>query len=200
MWRIEVREKSGVFDALGESVHKNILDLGFKAVTDVKVIQVYMLEGSAGESDMQTIGAQLLADCVTQEFSCAQGPAPHYDHSDSGRHIVEIAYHPGVMDPVEESTLKGIRDLGIMEVTAVRTARQYHIYGRISDDDIQVIVDKALANKLIQHVVAEDSGETMSQAHAPDTRVEVVSVDLLQADDARLLKVSEKGQLFLNLD
>ena len=32
MWRIEVKDKPGIFDALGESVHRNILDLGFNSV------------------------------------------------------------------------------------------------------------------------------------------------------------------------
>ena len=40
----------------------------------------------------------------------------------SNQRQVLIAYNPGVMDPVEESTLKGIKDLGIDKVRSVRTA------------------------------------------------------------------------------
>ena len=135
VWRIEVREKIGVFDAIGGSIHKNILDLGFISVKDVGISLVYTIEGSLSEDDVKKIGEQLLADRVMQDFSFSEGSAPHYDHFNSDEHIVEIAYNPGVMDPVEASTLKGIKDLGIAGAVSVRTAKQYHIKGKLSEDE-----------------------------------------------------------------
>lgn len=199
MWRIEVKEKSGLFDALGESVHKSILDLGIEAVRKVEVVQVYTLEGDLSEEDARRIGADLLTDRVSQEFTCRRGAA-RFDHSDPARHIVEIAYNPGVMDPVEESTLKGIRDLSVSQCRAVRTARQYHLYGMAAPEQIELIVDKVLANKLIQHVVREGREEHVPIAQAKGGKVEVLRVDLAGADDCRLQEISEKGQLFLNID
>jgi len=201
MWRIEIREKDGVFDALGESVRKSIRDLGLKQVDDVRVVQVYTLEGALTDDEVSRIAQQLLCDPVTQEYSCAQESAPHYNHSDSNEHIVEIAYNPGVMDPVEASTIKGIRDLGVSGVRAVRTARQYHLQGALTAEDIRLIVDKVLANKLIQHLVQEDVQQGFPQTgSAQDGEPVVTVVDILDADDARLIELSEQGQLFLNLN
>ncbi|MEW5894564.1 MAG: phosphoribosylformylglycinamidine synthase subunit PurL [Candidatus Omnitrophota bacterium] len=199
MWRIEVKEKPGIFDAVGESVHKNILDLGFQHVEEVALVLVYTLEGDISEKDVYRIGSELLSDRVSQNFSFVQGSAPHFDHSSRNEHIVEIAYNPGVMDPVEESVLKGIRDMGIGGVTAVRTARQYQIKGKISEEEAQVIVDKVLSNKLIQHLVQENIGDKSVKIRNSDKDVSVVVVDLLNADDSQLIKISEKGQLFLNI-
>ena len=49
-YRIEVREKKGFYDALGESVKKDIFDLGYKGkVREVKTVQVYLIEGGLEE-------------------------------------------------------------------------------------------------------------------------------------------------------
>jgi phosphoribosylformylglycinamidine synthase II len=200
MWRIEVKDKPGVFDAFGESVRKSILDLGMKTVERVYVVSVYTIEGRLREAEIRTIGARLLADPVTQDFACVQGPAPHDEHSNPGEHVVEIAYNPGVMDPVEESTLKGIRDLGINGAEAVHTAKQYHMKGRLSAGDVQLIVDKVLANKLIQHLVRADTGEPFKKPGSRQGEVRVLEVEVLGADDTALTEISAKGQLFLNLE
>jgi len=56
LWRVEVREKEGYYDALGESVKKDIADLGFKnRVKEVNAVQVYLLEGRISESDIKFI-------------------------------------------------------------------------------------------------------------------------------------------------
>lgn len=200
MWRIEVKDKTGVFDALGESVRKSILDLGLKTIDSVSVTLVYTIDGRLNAQDIQMIGKKLLTDPVTQEFSWSQGAVPHYNHSNPHEHIIEIAYNPGVMDPVEESTLKGIRDLGIDGAVSVRTAKQYHIKGNLSSGDVQLIVDKVLANKLIQHLVEENGQERFIKPRAVKGDVHVIRVDIVDADDHALMEISAKGQLFLNLN
>src|SRR3989338_9948850 len=70
-------------------------------------------------------------------------------------HSVEIAYNPGVMDPVEASTVKAIRDLGIAGIRAVRTAKQYLFWGKPSKAQVAAITSRVLMNKLIQHAVVK---------------------------------------------
>jgi len=200
-WRVEVREKSDVFDALGESVHKSILDLRLDHVQKVHVIQVYIFEGDLGQREVEKIAAELLTDNVSQEYSITEGQYPVFDHSNSKHLTIEIAFNPGVMDPVEASTLKGVRDLGVQGVKAVHTAKQYHLYGPVTSQERQLIVDKVLANKLIQHEVRETAQPHKAQAaSAVPQAVKVITVDILAADEKRLLEISQKGQLFLNLN
>ncbi len=51
IWRLAINEKDGMFDALGESVHRDILDLGLDQVRAVAVTQVYRIEGEVSAAD-----------------------------------------------------------------------------------------------------------------------------------------------------
>ncbi|MDD5561022.1 MAG: phosphoribosylformylglycinamidine synthase subunit PurL [Candidatus Omnitrophica bacterium] len=210
-YKIEVVDKPGIFDAIGQGVRKDILDLGINSVKEVKFIQCYILEGNLTENQAITICRELLTDKVAQEYRIvsSSGKAPlkanHPALSDRPvrasalQHIVEIAYNPGVMDPVEASVLKGIRDLGILGAESVKTAKKYILYGKLSASQLKTISEKLLYNKLIQHIV----GPSLPQGdikHQPGYYFNLVTVELLKATDARLLEISKKGQLFLNLD
>ncbi len=197
-WRVEVREKPDVFDALGESVHKSILDLRLTHVQKVCVSHIYIFEGDLSREHIEKIAALLLADPVSQQYSIVEGKYPAFDHSDPKQHAIEIAFNPGVMDPVEESTRKGTRDLGIEGVRAIHTARQYLLYGLITAQERQLIVDKVLANKLIQHEVRETADSEKTQKASFKKDVSILTVDILAADEAKLIEISQKGQLFLN--
>ena len=60
-WRIEVREKDGFYDAVGESVKKDIIDLGFRnSIKKVIFVYVYLLEGNINESEIKKICEDLL--------------------------------------------------------------------------------------------------------------------------------------------
>jgi phosphoribosylformylglycinamidine synthase len=196
-YKIEVVDKPGIFDAVGQGVRKDILDLGINSVKEVKFIQVYTLEGNLSENQVVKICDELLTDKVVQDYAIKTSePAGAPGHK---QFIIEVAYNPGVMDPVEASVLKGIQDLGILGVESVKTAKKYILYGKLSTSQIKTISEKLLYNKLIQHVVNPDAIQADTQ-HLPGYRFNLITVDLLNATDAGLLEISKKGQLFLNLD
>jgi len=199
LWRVEVRDKAGVFDAAGEGLKKDILDLGIDTVKGVKVSQVFSLEGSISSGQIQTIAQKLLVDPITQDFSVTtvKNSLIKLPGFLSGTKVIEVAYNPGVMDPVEESTLKGIRDLGINSVKTVRTAKRFLIKGRLSPKEINIINDKLLCNKIIQHVVEE--GSFLSSSAEINYQFKLATVAILNADDEKLKDISREGQLFLNL-
>ena len=149
IWRVEVREKDKFFDAVGAAVKKDIQDIGFgRRVSEAKAIQVYLLEGELEERHIKKICEYLLIDPVTQRYSYGTDRS-----SEKGYKIVEVAYNPGVMDPVEESAKKAIMDLGITGIRSVRTAKKYLIKGSLSHREILSIAEKLLYNKVIQHIV-----------------------------------------------
>ena len=201
VWRVEIKEKEGVFDAFGEGAFKDILALGLSSVKDVRVTSVYVIDADMTAEQADLISRELLVDPITQEYqyspsSSAALPKPQGDH----HNIVEIAYRSGVMDPVEESTLKGIRDLGIKGVRSVRTAKQYHLFGKLTSREMGLIVDKVLANKLIQYVVGQEKVVLPAPSQGGNGRkIDVMIVDLVKANDRQLLQLSRQGQLFLNL-
>jgi len=192
IWKIEIKDKPGIFDATGAGVKKDISDLGIKGVKDVSFEQVYILETDLAQSQIKRICEELLVDPVTQEYSIQNA-----DFSPTAKDIfiIEVAYNPGVMDPWEESVKKGIKDLGIKEEVNVRTAKEYQIKGKLTKKQIDLICDKILVNKVIQHAVKKETHAYVAQ----DYKFELITVDLLNADDAKLIEISKTGQLYLNL-
>jgi phosphoribosylformylglycinamidine synthase II len=197
IWRIEVKQKQGFLDPQGRSIARDIADLGAGEPSEVKIVCVYLLEGDISRDQIKRIGDELLIDPIVEEYSFdLKLPLQSANH-----HVVEIAYNPGVMDPVEASTIKGIRDLGITSIKAVRTARQYHIYGKFTGKQIAAITSRVLMNKLIQHVVIDPSHvpATLSIQAPAITKFDVLIVDLLSANEKKLGEISKSGQLYLNV-
>ena len=151
-YKIEIADKAGIFDAVGEGILKDILDLGINSVKKVKFIQVYTIEGDISDIQIEKICKELLTDSISQEYVVGGSEAGNAQLE--GQFIIEVAYNPGVMDPVEDSTLKGIRDLGIESALSIKTAKKYIIHGKLKPPELKTISDKLLYNKLIQHIVS----------------------------------------------
>jgi phosphoribosylformylglycinamidine synthase len=109
-----------------------------------------------------------------------------------------VAYNPGVMDPVEESTRKAIKDMGIYGVRSIKTERKYFIEGRIREKEFKTICEKLLYNRVIQHIV-RTQGHKDTRTQRSEYKFKLITVNILGADDKRLIKISKDGQLFLNL-
>ncbi len=202
-WRIEIKFKKGVFDPIGESVQKFIVDLGITTVTHVDVVYVYTLNGQLTEDQVEIICKELLSDSITQQYSFRSSQSPAVQINQKNQHIIEIAYNPGVMDPVEQSTIKGIKDLGFSQIKSVGTAKKYLIQGELSSRKIDLIVDKVLSNKLIQHQVGETAysqEKIQLEIKIEDCSLKIANVDVIGAGDSKLKKISKEGQLFLNLE
>jgi len=204
IWRIELRDKPGIFDAIGEGIKKDILDLNIKGVTHVEFISVYILSGNLKKTQVETIAQKLLVDPIAQTYSINK-PLQANSRNCEQSHIVEVAYNPGVMDPVEESTRKGILDLGIKGVTSVKTAKRFIIEGRLTSRQLKYISEKLLYNKVIQHVVPLHARGVISRSGSEEAiagaqyNFKIVEVDILNADNHNLMEISRKGQLYLNL-
>jgi len=193
LFRIEVSVKASFPDPEGDRLEMDIRDIGITTVKQAGVSDVYLLEGELDEAEVTKIGQELLADPVVEGFSWGKGSLSRVEGGDA--HVIEVAYNPGVTDPVEESVGKAIRDLGIATVTSVKTARKYSLRGDLSEETLQSVCDKLLVNSLIQHVVTKREAVAL-----PSTTYKFVltTVDLLNLDDDSLMGVS-KDRLWLNL-
>ncbi|MFQ6041185.1 MAG: phosphoribosylformylglycinamidine synthase subunit PurS [Candidatus Poribacteria bacterium] len=63
-WVVEVNFKSGVTDAVGDSVMKGIRDLGISGVESVRTGQKYIITGNLTEEQIKIISRRLLANDV----------------------------------------------------------------------------------------------------------------------------------------
>jgi phosphoribosylformylglycinamidine synthase II len=189
--RVEVSVKPSLPDPRGEALKADIRDLGIGTVRQIRVSDVYLLEGNLSRKELETICRQLLADPVVEDYSIGEAPPTPPD-----AHAIEVAYNPGVMDPVEESVSKGIRDLGVTTVTSVKTAKRYYLSGRLSAGDIELISSKLLVNSVIQHVVT--GGEKAALPPASYS-FSLKKVELLNLDDGGLTRLGRE-KLELNLE
>ncbi|MBI4335182.1 MAG: phosphoribosylformylglycinamidine synthase subunit PurS, partial [Candidatus Omnitrophica bacterium] len=222
IWRVEIKNKKGIFDAVGEGIKKDILDLNIKGVEAVNVMDVYVLEGKITASEIKHICENLLADPITQEYkydgsdtpspsasakaSADRQPSPQRGEGDTRGEqvsVVEVCYRPGVMDPVEESTKKGVRDMGVRGINSVKTAKKYLIKGALSQPQVSLIAEKLLYNKVIQHICdarREKADLKIEKGEVAPYKFRLVTVDMLDYDDEALIRLSRRGQLFLNLN
>jgi len=190
--KIEIGARQSLTDITGIQIKKDIENFHISTITEVKRFEVFYLLGELTDPEIIKICEELLVDQITQIYSVNQP----LETETADIWNVEITYNPGVMDPVEESTLKGVRDMGIKAVTRVKTAKKYHIKGTLTAAEKQLIIEKILSNKLIQHVV-EPSEEIFARSSA--YQFKLIKIDLLNATDNELERISREGQLFLNL-
>jgi len=193
MQRIEVRNKPGIFDAIGESTKKDIMDIGIDRIESVSFIQAYSLLGDLDRKTLENIAKELLCDPITQEYAINADFS--FEH-EGNTHVVEVAYNPGVMDPVEDSAKKAIGDMGIRKVESIKTRKRYVLKGALTKTEIDSITEKLLCNKVIQHVPRPK--ETLPEA--PLYSFELKTVDISGANDKSLQKISKDGHLFLSLE
>jgi len=148
---IEVSLKPQFPDARGQGLVKDISDLGIRSVADVRVVDIYWLDASLSNIELDLISRELLADPVTQGYSYGS-ERPVQEKTGDDVSVVEVAYNPGVADPAEASILKAIRDLGITDVRAVRNTRKYLLRGQLTAAQLDIISSRLLINPVIQHV------------------------------------------------
>jgi len=195
-WRIEIREKPNFFDAIGEGIKKDILDLGITQVKNVSFISVYNLIGALTFKEVKRIAEEILCDRITQVYTINKP----YQKKRKDESVIEVAYNPAVMDPTEASVIKAIRDLGINKEVSVKTAKKYVLEGKLTPAQINTICEKLLYNKLIQHIVYPSLINTYySLLNIPTYKFNLIEVPILEADDKKLMQISKDGQLFLNL-
>ena len=194
-WRVAVGSKDGMFDAAASALETQIRDIGIPGVT-ASIQQVYYLVGSLSADDVERLARELLTDPITQEFEVRQSSIVNRQSSI----VIEVAYLPGVMDPWEASVKRGVADLGIQGLEAVRTAKEYAFGGVLSPDQFQRIVQELLINPVIETAVTPETLPRILARSAPETRIpSPATVPLCQASDTELQQLSARGQLALSL-
>jgi len=186
MHRIEVRLKPHLPDARGLSLVRDIYDLGITTVSSVRVVDIYWLDADLTPAQLDLICPRLLADPVTQDYQCEPSPL---DKSGVGSdyHTVEVTYNAGVADPVEDTIMKAVRDLGVESVSGVKTAKRHLIQGQLNARQLETICSRLLVNPIIQHIVKPEQSVFLQN---PQYRFRLNQVDIL--DNVGLAEVRKQ--------
>lgn len=143
-WKVEVSYKPEVPDTIGQGILEDITDLGIGGVDSVRTATVYWIDGTLDAQAIDRIGAELLADPITQVYTFRPETDTVTDWT------LEVQFKPGVTDAVGDSAIKGITDLGITGVTGVRTGHKYWFTGNLNTDRLETIARRLLMNDVIQ--------------------------------------------------
>ncbi len=171
------------------------------SVDDLTVADVYFLRGSALSLECcERIASHLLCDTVVQEVRIFSPVKPRAASLEPGGGVATVLARPGVMDPAEESLLKGFRDLGVDGVSA-RTAVRFFVAGQLDAAAQRLIADKVFANPVIQEVHWDGSAASCVRPFQGGKRYEFVrrSVKLGGLTDAELEALSRTAGLALSL-
>jgi len=193
VWRIEVATRQDLVDPAGEGVKSDIADLGIAGVWGVRFVRVYFIRTKEAAGRVRRIAAELLSDPICDVYAVGR----HVVESSPGVSVIEVVRKPGVMDPVEASTRKGIAEMGYASA-AVHTARRYLLAGRLSRDELQVIAEKLLANPSIEQYYL-DKDSPSERPEAKPYRFRLVTVPIRAMTDEGLAELAIKGQLYLSL-
>ncbi len=210
--RIEVFTKEHFTDSIGNEIASEVEHIGIISVDEIRLVQVYLVEGDLSGEDIERICSELLVDGLTQDYICIDGPPNQPDGEQAKKiklgpkwqgnnvHAIEVTRKRGVMDPVESTVVKGIKDLGLI-ARSVKTAKRFLIAGKITTDQLESIANKVLANKIIEDVfIDKDNLFYEGKNEAVDYVFQKQELDILDADDEQLLEVSERGQMYLTVD
>ena len=185
MHRIEISLKNHVPDARGLGLVEDIADLDIKSVTAAKVTDIYYLDAKLTTKQLDMICRELLADPVTQDYSF-DSLQPRTKKANA--HVIEVAYKAGVVDPVEETVMIGLRDLGIKGVKAVKTAKLYVLEGKLTARQLQNIAGKLLVNPIIHNVI--EPGENVFTAN-PQYHFVLKQIDLMKNEKAAMAEIKQ---------
>ncbi len=193
-WRFEVFNKPAFADVHGDSILENIRELGISSLEAVQSARVFLIEADFDDSFAKKVAQELLTDPVCEQFFIGRSKAPA---GLAKATLIEVHLKSGVTDPVAESVVTAIADMGV-KAGNVRTARKYVLLGQISQSQIETVTKKVLANDCIEDCVIGDEAEPPSP-HLKPYQLQIIHCPLTDLDDDGLLALSKERDLFLNI-
>src|SRR3990172_10987509 len=148
-WEIDIYPAEGQPDLIGDQVAADAADLGLAKHLAVAAARGYLIQGELDQEEVVRIAHELLADRVVERTVVAPvGDEALNVAPDGRRRLVHVLPKPGVMDPVAQSALAAVADLGL-EAEAVRTLKKYWV-GELADEQFELLASKILANDAVE--------------------------------------------------
>jgi phosphoribosylformylglycinamidine synthase II len=197
-WRFEVFNKPAFVDVHGAGVLENIREVGITGVEAVQSARVFLIEADFDADFADRVAKEILTDPVCEQFYVGRSKAPA---GLARATIIEVHLKSGVTDPVAQSVVTAIADMGYKgeaETIGVRTARKYLLLGEVNNRQIDIIVKKVLANDCIEEVVIGDNAEPPAP-HLKPYELKIVHLPIRSLNDEQLVALSGARDLFLNL-
>ncbi|MDO4575773.1 MAG: phosphoribosylformylglycinamidine synthase subunit PurL [Planctomycetia bacterium] len=195
LWEVDIYPKQGQADAKALEVLTEAKALGLVDDTVcARTCHGYLIQAELSEADVEKIARQLLADCVVE--TPVVFPVSEEKDGEAGELLIHVLPKPGVMDPVANSAMKAVADMGYM-VSAIRTFRKFFFRG-LNEGLLDTLCWKLLANDSIEQVVpGRFTFERLEVGSPYDFKLTTVPIRTM-TDDA-LMTLSTRGLLSLSL-
>ncbi len=196
--RYEIALRPQIADLQGERLAESLRSKGIAGIDSVRIARVYHIENlstaKGEELHLERLGRELLADAVAEHFTVN---LPIYSCPDCYG-VIEVAKLAGVMDPVEQSVAKAVSDLGYL-CGRVRTSTRYYIQGQYDLHSVANAAKKLIANEVIERVIVGGFSVWHEQT-PPPYDFHVHEINILDASDDELMRISREGTLSLSLE
>src|SRR5690606_35418343 len=153
LWEIDIHPAPGQPDLIAQHVLATAADIGLANGWNLAAARGFLIQGDIAPAQAETLARELLADSVVERYVLGR-PGDAALSTGPGQ-LVHVMPKPGVTDPVAASTLSVIGDFGI-PANAVVTLTKYWVEG-LTDDQLQLLARKLLANDSIEQVVIDNS-------------------------------------------
>ena len=178
-------------DVKGAAALREAQSLGLpQSPRKIESANVYLLEGELDQQQVQQLAEELLADPVS-ETPIVGASKP------KANSVIEVHPLPGVMDPDADAVKLAIKAMLGIDVE-VRTGKRYDIEG-VDSKTAHEIAERTLANTVI-HAIHDQPYHPQQFPHGSKYELKIITVPLIDLDDAALMKLSREAHLFLSLD
>ena len=149
LWEVDIYPLDGQPDLLGRRVIGEAAELGLGPI-QVAAARGFLLQSAPGEAELdrpavERIARELLCDAVVERAVVGRvGDSAVVAPPAGLAQSVHVLPKPGVMDPVAQSVLSAIADLGLKAGT-VRTLVKYW-FAPLPEETLRILTSKVLAN------------------------------------------------------
>jgi phosphoribosylformylglycinamidine synthase II len=190
-------------DPLSSAYLTDTIALGLNQLTRLIYHELYFVEGQLSDNECSTLASSLLSDPLTQEVAYSKIELPNHQsqfHNLSPDHlIVEVAYHPGVTDPVADQIVRAAHVLGLKGVTRAATGHRFSLYGQqLSEEYAHQLATRLLSNSTIQWY---SIGEIFPVfPHAGESSEDVEFFRIRDLSEGQLIALSQERRAALDLE
>ncbi len=205
MWRIVISPRRHELDAQGHALLRDVHEYGLPHVRRIDTSRLFFLQGRLPSQAVKQIAEHVLSDPITEMFSYRQGGDDKGVLGSQSDAAAEVHLKGGVMDPVAQSTLGVLKDMGApVDGLEISTGRLYRFQGIQQPEELDFIARKLLSNDCIEDVYLSGFGQHDTRPDhlpvAPQRPFELRHVAIRELDDDALRRLSREGHLFLSLE
>lgn len=194
LWEVAIRPAEGVPDREGTRIVAEAASLGLSSIRAARAGHSFLIEADAAAEEIRRLASAVLVDPVVESFTVR--PLPSREAA-NGRRLLNVLFKPGVTDNVGLSTFDALVTAGL-KASVVATTRTYEINAEASDEEVERLRKKVLANDAIEDVIEGPLRLESIRVGRP-YRFELKTVAIRGMNDEALVRLSRDGQLYLSV-